>query len=801
MENSPNTQKPQNNPNTTKKSTESRKFAGHNQGELKAKGGRIHHQIITEEGKEVDKEDADEKTALMNMYQEELKIKAVSKSKCIVKLLKLLRTICYQSNRTKVHPPTNLAQVLCKCFSTPHQDNKPVAYVKSIKETFEVLKTLGGNTAVDHAVEQQFIANLIVEGSNNSMQLKQTIATNYSLQHDQYPITPTLALDMMLVHSKTNKISNSQGKGQSIGPNQGRKQNNKQDDKSDNTSTAESSVFITKGLFVAAVEGGEDFGENHNAYQFFQLGTQTLDPEEDTMPATTASTASSTLTLSPPDLIPPTNKDNNSQASTNNDSQESIPTTVSFTTNTLVEYKSFFNHRHKEPTEAEHYHYNKAIQWVLPQATPGAIEKDWTLLDSKSSINLTVNQQMIKNVHKAPSSHHMNIHCNSGVARTNLMGTLPGFGPVWFYPEGIDIENAIYVHKGKNSTIESTNEKEYSNLGIRRAKEAHKIQETLDFPTTEEELIQMSQKNLIKNYDLTNQDINLMTKVCGKHEGILKGKIVLNQPPYVQDDISPVPKDMMKKYKEVTLCAYIININGQNFVVPISGHLKFPIKATIGQYKSRGFKDDLLGKTNPVTVHSVPAGQHEPSIKYSNLTVKENLLQSVFNNLPITTLPKRCVIKMVHIPVFWQNCSRTTSVCETTPIRELMTRIPCGMATMGKFQFLQYIQAPHHEDTDNTLKPRTQGASLLIPQTVFNKLGGTVNLQDMLPTGINMDDDDTKTEPESDSEQSWSVSTKPYVSQPDESRGGGSVASNDNTIQPDVVLTEPLIYLSALFVT
>jgi hypothetical protein len=31
----------------------------------------------------------------------------------------------------------------------------------------------------------------------------------------------------------------------------------------------------------------------------------------------------------------------------------------------------------------------------------------------------------------------MDIHCNAGVTSTNLVGDLPGYGKVWFNPNGI----------------------------------------------------------------------------------------------------------------------------------------------------------------------------------------------------------------------------------------------------------------------------------------------------------------------------------------------------------------------------
>eukprot|EP00536_Pseudo-nitzschia_multiseries_P016220 jgi/Psemu1/45365/gm1.45365_g len=318
------------------------------------------------------------------------------------------------------------------------------------------------------------------------------------------------------------------------------------------------------------------------------------------------------------------------------------------------------------------------------EAKPGSINTDWILLDSESSIKLLVNRQMIKDIHEALNGQHMNIHCNSGEARTNLMGTLPGFGPVWFYPKGIanvlslallvsdrfrvtmdtDVENAIFAHKDDcaRKFIRSPWNLYYCNMkdintNILTIKTAREIQEILGFPTTEE-LVQMIQKNLIKNCDLTSRDISLMTKVYSKHKGILKGKSVHKQPPHIMEDINPVPKDILSPYKHVTLWADIINVNGLNF---LSRGFKVTQLHADNQFEC--LKDNLLGKGN----------LYEPTIERSNRTVKENL-RSVFNNLPVAKLPKRCIIEIVYSATFWLNC-RITSVCGMTPIRELMTGI------------------------------------------------------------------------------------------------------------------------------
>jgi hypothetical protein len=55
----------------------------------------------------------------------------------------------------------------------------------------------------------------------------------------------------------------------------------------------------------------------------------------------------------------------------------------------------------------------------------------------------------LKNISKVKNS--IKIRCNAGVTTTNLIGYLPGYGEVWFIPEGFSnifsLENVIKKHE------------------------------------------------------------------------------------------------------------------------------------------------------------------------------------------------------------------------------------------------------------------------------------------------------------------------------------------------------------------
>jgi hypothetical protein len=57
------------------------------------------------------------------------------------------------------------------------------------------------------------------------------------------------------------------------------------------------------------------------------------------------------------------------------------------------------------------------------------------LLGNQSTIDVFCNKHLLKDVHRTNQS--MSIHCNAGVKVTSKIGTLPGYGKVWYHSNGI----------------------------------------------------------------------------------------------------------------------------------------------------------------------------------------------------------------------------------------------------------------------------------------------------------------------------------------------------------------------------
>ena len=72
---------------------------------------------------------------------------------------------------------------------------------------------------------------------------------------------------------------------------------------------------------------------------------------------------------------------------------------------------------------------------ILKQSKGSAVRKDWILLDSHYTVDVFYNTRLLRNIRKV--NRTLDIHCNAGVASTDMVGGLPGYGTVWYHQRGI----------------------------------------------------------------------------------------------------------------------------------------------------------------------------------------------------------------------------------------------------------------------------------------------------------------------------------------------------------------------------
>ena len=71
------------------------------------------------------------------------------------------------------------------------------------------------------------------------------------------------------------------------------------------------------------------------------------------------------------------------------------------------------------------------------------VNKWWILLDSQSTVDLFSNPRLLTNIRSIDKE--LKVRCNAGIATTNLIGDLPGYGTVWYLKDGI--ANILSLHR------------------------------------------------------------------------------------------------------------------------------------------------------------------------------------------------------------------------------------------------------------------------------------------------------------------------------------------------------------------
>jgi hypothetical protein len=73
--------------------------------------------------------------------------------------------------------------------------------------------------------------------------------------------------------------------------------------------------------------------------------------------------------------------------------------------------------------------------FVFSQPQGRNIPRTWMLLDNQSTVDVFVNSDLLRNIRNL--SCHLDLHCNAGTRRIHTVGDLPGYGTVWYDPDGI----------------------------------------------------------------------------------------------------------------------------------------------------------------------------------------------------------------------------------------------------------------------------------------------------------------------------------------------------------------------------
>jgi hypothetical protein len=225
----------------------------------------------------------------------------------------------------------------------------------------------------------------------------------------------------------------------------------------------------------------------------------------------------------------------------------------------------------------------------------------------------------------------MNVQCNAGERSTNMIGDLAGYGTVWYDPMSIanilslsrviekfhvtydsehggsfllnrpdgtarefqrsdrglyfsdfatTVRHDVQSPQDTSSAIVmvntvAANKSNYTNADYLKAVSARELQIKIGRPSTKR-FIQIVTSNQLPNCPVTKADIVTAEHLFGCDVGSLKGKTVRRRPHLAKPTIEPLPPQIMSRYRNVTLAADVMYVNGIPMLVTISRNLRLP---------------------------------------------------------------------------------------------------------------------------------------------------------------------------------------------------------------------------------
>ena len=330
---------------------------------------------------------------------------------------------------------------------------------------------------------------------------------------------------------------------------------------------------------------------------------------------------------------------------------------------------------------------------VLKQRTkpeqPTNLRKVW-LLDCGSTLKATIcNPDFATNIR--PSKNPIGMETNAGTTQLNMECDIPGRctkpGEAWFDPQQLTNifgfgsmaddyhvtydnkkEDAFIIHSSDGRTIKFERTPEglyaytpstdylddiaklkkltppptemshlvstvkenrigYTDRQFKDAKRARDLYHMVGCPTVEN-LKHILRQKIIKNCPVTIQDVNIAEKIFGPDVGTLKGKTTRrNINKVVKDDLVEIPPELLTQHDDLTLCFDIMYVNGIPIMTSIDKTVRYrsavPLKGRKAPELYRGL--DVIYRFYNKAGFFIPNSQCDREFKTLMDEVKDEL--------------------------------------------------------------------------------------------------------------------------------------------------------------------------------
>ena len=278
----------------------------------------------------------------------------------------------------------------------------------------------------------------------------------------------------------------------------------------------------------------------------------------------------------------------------------------------------------------------------------------------------------------------------------------------------INVNDYMYPNICLLNTIDY-NKSLFSKQQIKRAEQSRSLQRNLGWPGTKA-FRNIVQNNLLRNCDITVEDIDRATTIFGSPIPLLRGRMTSPAPVQHNNHQISIPNELKNIHRNICLYIDICYINKIVFLVTRSDHINYitadplpnrkhehitkVLSKHMRMYSTRGFRitnvyadgefntDDMISFVMPAALHICAADEHVPKIERPIRTLKERC-RSMCHSLPYSSMPKIMTIALVQSCAFWINAfpaaggvsqqySPSTIIFGTPAPDSSRTRLPFG---------------------------------------------------------------------------------------------------------------------------